>query len=191
MLETVVSDKRLLGPAPEPVETPVQVVPPPKPARRTLSSIFGKDSKVAPKPPVNVPAALPEKPEVASPGTQDTVKPPSDTLASRLQHAATHSSASIPHEDLHTLPEEEQPGGKEIVDEPSSVAPTEAMQPKVSSPVSEIPHDGMLPLDDTEARAISVAPDDLLDGDSAAAASRSHSSSPGGDQQPPNDGPAA
>ncbi|KAF8609922.1 Vps54-domain-containing protein [Ceratobasidium sp. AG-I] len=189
MLETVVSDKRLLVPATEPVETPVQVVPPPKPARRTLSSIFGKDTKVAPKTPVNVPAALPEKPEAASPGTQDIVKPPGDTLASRLQHAASHSSASIPHEDVRALPEEEQPRGKELVDEQSSVAPTEAVQPETSSPVHDIPHDDMLLLDGTEARVMSLAPDDLVDVDSAAAA-RSHSSSPGGDQQLPNNGPA-
>ena len=190
MLETVVSDKRLLVPTLEHVETPVQVVPPPKPARRTLSSIFGKDTKVAPKTPVNVPAALPEKPEAVSPGTQDIVKSPGDTLASRLQHAASHSSASIPHEDMHTLPEQEQPGGKELVDEQSSVAPTEAVQPEMSSLVHDIPHDDMLPLDGTEARVISVAPDDLIDVDSAAAV-RSHSSSPGGDQQPHNNGPAA
>lgn len=190
MLETVVNDKRLLAPAPEPVETPVQVVPPPKPARRTLSSIFGKDSKVVPKPPANLPA-LPEKPEAASPGAQDIAKPPVDTLASRLQHAANHSSTSIPHEEVHTLPEEEQPGGKELVDEQSSVAPTEAMQPEVSSPVQEAPLDDMPPpFDETKPRVISVAPDGLADVDSAAAP-RSHSSSPGGDQQPSNNDPAA
>ncbi|CUA68120.1 Vacuolar protein sorting-associated protein 54 [Rhizoctonia solani] len=64
MLETVVSDKRVVLPAPpEPVinTTSPAPAPPVKPARRTLSSIFGKDSKFASKAPPSSPTPTHQK----------------------------------------------------------------------------------------------------------------------------------
>ncbi|QRV99918.1 vacuolar protein sorting-associated protein 54 [Ceratobasidium sp. AG-Ba] len=162
MLETVVLDKRLVLPAPpEPVQSPIQAapVPPSKPARRTLSSIFGKDSKRTP-----VPTPAPEKTEVPGPPpAEETSK-----LSALMLPIANEAGSAISHVDADPVPEE-RPGGQSTVEE-ASVAPTEAMH-------SEETHvsNGTVPRDTI------ATPGGSIHADSAAG---SHPNSPtGGDQQ--------
>ncbi|KAG9102162.1 hypothetical protein FS749_014941 [Ceratobasidium sp. UAMH 11750] len=161
MLETVVMDKRLMVPVPpEPAQPPAQATlpPPPKPARRTLSSIFGKDSKKAP-----VPALTPEKVEVPGP-VEEPIK-----ASTPLPPTAEESNADLPHGDVNTVPEQEHPDGQSAMEEPS-VAPTEAMHPE-ETPLSN----------GTEIRDTIAAPSEPAHADPTI---RSHPNSPaGGDQR--------
>ncbi|KAG9102897.1 hypothetical protein FRC06_000857 [Ceratobasidium sp. 370] len=158
MLETVVMDKRLMVPvSPEPAQPPVQATapPPPKPARRTLSSIFGKDSKKAP-----APAPTPEKVEVPGP-VEEPIK-----ASTPLPPTTEESNADPSHGDVSTVPEQEHPDGQE---EPSA-APTEAMHPE-ETPLSN----------GAEIRDTVATPSELAHADPTM---RSHPNSPaGGDRR--------
>ncbi|KAG9127531.1 hypothetical protein FRC07_012684 [Ceratobasidium sp. 392] len=160
MLETVVMDKRLVVPAPpEPIHPTTQGAPPPpsRPARRTLSSIFGKDSKKAP-----TPAPAPENAEVPGPPVEESIK-----ASAPLPPTAEESNADISRGDVGTVPEQEHPGGQDAMEE--SLAPTEAMHPETHLS------------NGTEIRDTIATPSELAHADSAV---RAHPNSPtGGDRQ--------
>ncbi|KAG8743896.1 hypothetical protein FRC10_011186 [Ceratobasidium sp. 414] len=161
MLETVVMDKRLMVPVQsEPVQPPIQPTPPPpKPARRTLSSIFGKDNKKAP-----APAPTPEKAEVPGPPVEEPIQ-----ASTPLPPTAEESNADPSRGDVNTVPEEDHPEGQGATKEPSA-SPTEAMHPE-ETPLSN----------GTEIRDTIATPSELVHADLAM---RSHPNSPaGGDQQ--------
>ncbi|KAJ1309562.1 hypothetical protein OPQ81_006335 [Rhizoctonia solani] len=141
MLETVVSDKRVAVPVPpEPVvntATPTPVLPV-KPARRTLSSIFGKDSKFVSKAPPSSPTPTPsEKQEALRPITEkDTEALPkaADTQKADINVPDT----SLPSADESPHAEDQHPKGVEE----HSTASTEAIQPGSASMASEVPNNG-------------------------------------------------
>ncbi|CAE6436349.1 unnamed protein product [Rhizoctonia solani] len=149
MLETVVSDKRVVLPAPpEPVinTTSPAPAPPVKPARRTLSSIFGKDSKFASKAPPSSPTPTPSE-------KQEPLHPVAEKDAETLPKAMDTQKADIngpnigpPSANENSQTESERPKGEE-----RSAAPTEAIQPNSVSTPPEVPSDGKSALltDDT------------------------------------------
>ncbi|KDN48959.1 hypothetical protein RSAG8_02312, partial [Rhizoctonia solani AG-8 WAC10335] len=140
MLETVVSDKRVAAPVPpEPIINTASPapVPPAKPARRTLSSIFGKDSKFASKAP-------PSSPTPTSSEKQEPLRPITEKDAETSHKAVDIQKADIDIPDISSLNaneslhnESERSKGEE-----RSTAPTEAIQPGSTSVVSEVPSDG-------------------------------------------------
>ncbi|KAH7341080.1 Vps54-like protein-domain-containing protein [Rhizoctonia solani] len=138
MLETVVSDKRVVVPGPpEPAINAVAQAPiaPAKPARRTLSSIFGKDSKFASKAPPTPTSS--EKQESLRPVAEkdiETSPKTSDIQSGDISMPDTSFPSA--NESLHT--ESEYPKGVEEC----STAPTEAIQPSSTSMASEVPSDG-------------------------------------------------
>lgn len=147
MLETVVSDKRIVVPAPpEPIiNIPAQAAPtaPPKPTRRTLSSIFGKDSKFASKAsqPVTPTPPPSEKPEslltVADKGAESSSK----VQTPDIQPADGITGSSLLNDGANSRQEIERPEGAGVVQE-RSVAPTEAIHHEWTPPVLEVPNDG-------------------------------------------------
>ncbi|CAE6339351.1 unnamed protein product [Rhizoctonia solani] len=141
MLETVVSDKRVVVPAPpEPsinTTNPAPVVPA-KPARRTLSSIFGKDSKFASKAPPSSPIPTSsDKPESLRPVTEENAE--TSTKAVGTQKVDINAPGAIlPNVDTSAPVDSEEPKGAEE----HTAAPAEAMQPVPTSVALEVPGDG-------------------------------------------------
>ncbi|KEP54455.1 putative vacuolar sorting protein VPS45 [Rhizoctonia solani 123E] len=139
MLETVVSDKRVVVPAPpEPIINTASPapVPPAKPARRTLSSIFGKDSKFASKAPPSSPTPTSEKQEPLRPITEkDTETSPNATVAQKADINGADTNVPNASENLHTESELSK-------EEDSSTAPIEAIQSGSISMTPEVPSDG-------------------------------------------------
>ncbi|CCO27693.1 hypothetical protein BN14_01679 [Rhizoctonia solani AG-1 IB] len=141
MLETVVSDKRVVVPAPpEPsisTANPAPVVPA-KPARRTLSSIFGKDSKFASKAPPSSPIPTSsDKPESLRPVTEENAE--TSTKAVGTQKADINAPGAIlPNVDTSAPVDSEEPKGAEE----HTAAPAEAMQPVPTLVALEVPGDG-------------------------------------------------
>ncbi|CAE7174761.1 unnamed protein product [Rhizoctonia solani] len=157
MLETVVSDKRVVAPAPpEPAINTASPapVPPAKPARRTLSSIFGKDNKFASKAPSSSPTPTSsEKPESLRPITEKDVETlPKTVDVQRADTNVPDTSLLNANEGSHT--ENEHSKGEERL-----TAPAEAIQPVSTSTVPEIPSDGdNAPLADETARVTTSPP---------------------------------
>ncbi|CAE6517137.1 unnamed protein product [Rhizoctonia solani] len=157
MLETVVSDKRVAVPTPlEPAINTAAPAPatPAKPARRTLSSIFGKDSKFASKAPPSSPTPPSEKQEPLRPVIEKDAE--TSPKAADIQQADINTpNTSLPSADASSHIENEDSKG---VEEPTT-APTEAMQPRSISVVLEVPSDGKNALlaDDT-ARVTTPSP---------------------------------
>ncbi|CAE6420707.1 unnamed protein product [Rhizoctonia solani] len=141
MLETVVNDKRVVVPAPpEPGINATNPAPmaPAKPARRTLSSIFGKDSKFASKAPPSSPIPTSsEKAELLRPVTEENTETPPKTVDT--QNADINPpGTTLPSADASVDIESEGSKGAED----HATAPTEAMQPAPTSVVLEVPGDG-------------------------------------------------
>ncbi|CAE6476390.1 unnamed protein product [Rhizoctonia solani] len=156
MLETVVNDKRVVAPGPpEPVINAVAQAPvaPAKPARRTLSSIFGKDSKFASKAP----------PTPTSSEKQEPLRPVAEKDTETSPKTADIQSGDV------SVPDTSLPGANESLHieseyskgvEERSTAPTEAIQPSSTSATSEVPSDGKnAPLTDDTARVTASSPD--------------------------------
>ncbi|CAE6441517.1 unnamed protein product [Rhizoctonia solani] len=157
MLETVVSDKRVVVPAPpEPTINAASPAPalPAKPARRTLSSIFGKDSKFASKAPPSSPTPTSsEKQEPLRPITEkDAETSPKATDSQKADINRPNISTPNANESLHA--ESERSKGEDC-----STAPMEAIQPGSVSVTSEVPSDETnAPLADDTVRIILSSP---------------------------------
>lgn len=145
MLETVVGDKRIVVPAPpEPViNIPVQAAPtvPPKPTRRTLSSIFGKDSKFASKASQPATPAPPpsEKTEALRAAAEKGAEFSPKAQTPDIQQAVTDSN--LPNDSVNSRQETDHPEGAGVVQE-HSAAPTEAVHHKSTPSTLEVPIDG-------------------------------------------------
>ncbi|CAE6340395.1 unnamed protein product [Rhizoctonia solani] len=184
MLETVVNDKRVIAPAPpEPTINAANPAPtaPAKPARRTLSSIFGKDSKFASKAPSSSPTPTSsEKHESLRPVTEENTETPPE-IADTHNADISIPEASLPSTDPSAHIESERPKGAEE----DTTALTEAMQPMSTSMALEVPGDGKNPLLADETIRVTASSPSTEQSGPVALKSQITSMQPDGDQPAP------
>ncbi|KAF8758866.1 Vps54-like protein [Rhizoctonia solani] len=184
MLETVVNDKRVIAPAPpEPTINAANPAPtaPAKPARRTLSSIFGKDSKFASKAPSSSPTPTSsEKHESLRPVTEENTETPPE-IADTHNADISIPEASLPSTDPSAHIESERPKGAEE----DTTALTEAMQPMSTSMALEVPGDGKNPLLADETIRVTASSPSTEQSGPVALKSQTTSMQPDGDQPAP------